>query len=43
VSDHLIDEIADDLNGNGPSNEPDMGGIWVFLIAIAVGLLWRFA
>ena len=46
MSDHLLDEIANDLNNQGkppgPPDKGDVGGIWVFLIALGFYLLWRY-
>ena len=45
MSDHLLDEIANDRNNQGkPPGPPDYDvyGIWVFLIALSGYLLWRY-
>ena len=45
MSDHLIDEIANEMNNRGKKTGPpayDAGGLWVFLIALAIALLCRF-
>jgi len=42
MSDHLIDEIANDLNGRRPPDKGDIGGVWVFLITLGLFLMWRY-
>ena len=45
MSDHLIDEIANDLNNRGKPTRPpeyDGCGIWVFLITLGLLLMWRY-